>query len=172
MNVLDWLRRWTVPALAMCCLLGSAAAQETPAVKFVSTAAGPRPMEEQTARSVVRDYGEAWRALAEASKQSRPDLLGPYFVGAARESLSQGLKNQQKNGMRTRYLNQAHSLEALFYAPEGDILQLQDTADYQFRVLSDDQVVHDEHIVVRYIVLMTPGADRWVVRQIQAVPAQ
>jgi hypothetical protein len=29
--------------------------------------------------------------------------------------------------------------------------------------------IHSAHAVVHYVVLMTPGADRWVVRQLQAV---
>ena len=146
-------------------------AQDTPQVKLNIGSAGPRAIEEQTARSLVRDYAAAWKTLDEAAEKSAPDLLNAYFTGAARTSFLQALEDQKITGAHIRYRNQRHALEAIFYAPEGDILQLQDTADYQFQVISGDKVLHEEHVIVRYIVLMTPGADRWVVRQLQAVPA-
>jgi len=58
----------------------------------------------------------------------------------------------------------------VFYAPEGDVMELHDTAEYQLQIRDGDTPIHDEHVTVRYVVLMTPGADRWVVRQLQAVP--
>ena len=62
-------------------------------------------------------------------------------------------------------------MEAAFYAPEGDMIELHDTAEYDLQILDGDKTIHSEHAVVHYVVLMTPGADRWVVRQLQAVPA-
>jgi hypothetical protein len=50
-------------------------------------------------------------------------------------------------------------------------MQLQDSAEYQMQIVSADKVIHDEHVVAQYIVLMTPASDRWVIRQLQAVPA-
>jgi hypothetical protein len=58
----------------------------------------------------------------------------------------------------------------VFYAPEGDLIELQDNADFQRQVLDGRNTIQEEHVVARYIVLMTPSADRWVVRQLQAVP--
>ena len=43
-------------------------------------------------------------------------------------------------------------------------------AQYQLQIRDGDKIIHDEHVVVHYVVLMTPGADRWVIRQLQAVP--
>ena len=54
--------------------------------------------------------------------------------------------------------------------PEGDVMELHDTAQYQLQIVDGDKTIHDERVVVRYVVLMTPGADRWVIRQLQAVP--
>ena len=49
-------------------------------------------------------------------------------------------------------------------------MELHDTAEYQLQIRDGGRVIDDEHVVVHYIVLMTPAADRWVVRQFQAVP--
>jgi 2-keto-3-deoxy-L-rhamnonate aldolase RhmA len=60
-------------------------------------------------------------------------------------------------------------VDAVFYAPEGDVIELHDTAEYDYQILDGSKSIHSEHAVVHYVVLMTPGADRWVVRQLQAV---
>jgi hypothetical protein len=49
------------------------------------------------------------------------------------------------------------------------MIELHDTADYQLQVLDGSKTIHDEHVVVHYVVLMTPGSDRWVIRQMQSV---
>jgi hypothetical protein len=67
-------------------------------------------------------------------------------------------------------VDQNHRLEAVFYAPEGDVMELHDTAEYELRISDGGKIIHDEHVVMHYVVLMTPGADRWVIRQLQAVP--
>lgn len=151
--------------------VGSAIGQAAPEVKLAAGSAAPRALESRTEQSLVRDYTAAWKSLAEASEKNAPELLNAYFVGQANTSFVRELKDQQKTNTHIRYLNQIHNLKAVFYAPEGDVMQLQDSAEYQMQVVSDDKVIHDEHVVVQYIVLMTPGADRWVVRQLQAVPA-
>jgi hypothetical protein len=48
-------------------------------------------------------------------------------------------------------------------------MELHDTAEYQLQLLDGSKVIHDENVVMHYVVLMTPAADRWVVRQLQAV---
>jgi hypothetical protein len=146
-------------------------AQTQPEVKLSVESATPRTVESRTEQSLVRDYTAAWKSLAEASEKSSPELLNAYFAGGAKTTFARELTDQQKTGTHVRYLNQIHNLKAVFYAPEGDVMQLQDSAEYQMQVVSGDKVIHDEHVVVQYIVLMTPGADRWMVRQLQAVPA-
>jgi hypothetical protein len=93
-------------------------------------------------------------------------LLDAYFTGAARTNFSREVTDQQKIGTSS-YLNQVHNLKAVFYAPEGDVMQLQDSAEYQMQIVSGDKIIHDEHVVVQYVVLVTPGADRWMIRQIR-----
>jgi len=151
--------------------VSSAIAQASPEVKLSVESATPRALEARTEQSLVRDYTAAWKSLDEASEKSAPELLNAYFAGGAKITFARELADQQKTGTHVRYLNQVHNLKTVFYAPEGDAMQLQDSAEYQMQVVSDDKVIHDEHVVVQYIVLMTPGADRWVVRQLQAVPA-
>jgi hypothetical protein len=66
-------------------------------------------------------------------------------------------------------LNQSHKLDAVFYSPAGDVIELHDTAEYDFEIRDGGKVIHSEHAMVHYVVLMTPAADRWVIRQLQAV---
>jgi len=78
--------------------------------------------------------------------------------------------SQQQSGLNQKYSGQMHHVEAVFYAPEGDVMELHDTAEYQLQVSDGGKVIHDDHAVFHYVVLMTPAADRWVIRQLQAVP--
>ena len=80
------------------------------------------------------------------------------------------IASQQQSDLSQRYADQSHQVEAVFYAPEGDVMELHDTAQYQLQILDGDKTIQDEHVTVHYIILMTPTADRWVVRQLQAVP--
>jgi hypothetical protein len=50
------------------------------------------------------------------------------------------------------------------------VLELHDTVQYQLQVSDAGRLLHDDHVTMHYVVLMTPGADRWVIRQLQAVP--
>jgi 2-keto-3-deoxy-L-rhamnonate aldolase RhmA len=97
--------------------------------------------------------------------------LAGLFAGTANTWLADAVNGQRRSGISSRYLNQSHKVEAAFYAPEGDMIELHDTAEYDLQILDGDKTIHSEHAVVHYVVLMTPGADRWVVRQLQAVPA-
>ena len=49
------------------------------------------------------------------------------------------------------------------------MIELHDVAEYDYQILDGAKTIHNEHAMVRYVVLMTPGADRWVIRQLQAV---
>jgi hypothetical protein len=164
--------------LALCLVSGLlgwcstvAVAQDSPQVKLILETAGSRAVEPLTERNIVRDYTAAWKTLAEASENSSADLLDSYFAGDAKTVFRRALSGQQTTGVTVRYLHQLHNLKALFYAPEGDVMELQDAAEYELQILSGKEVIHDEHVTVQYIVLMTPAADRWVVRHLQAVPA-
>jgi hypothetical protein len=132
--------------------------------------AGPRTVEPQTEQAILRDYRFAWSSMAQALEFNTADPLEGPFTGEAKKWLSEQVAGQRQTNLISRYENQNHKLQAIFYAPEGDVIELHDTAEYQLQVLDGQKAVHDERVVVRYVVLMTPAADRWVVRQLQAVP--
>lgn len=146
------------------------AADPAPQVTFSVSKATPRQVEPLTENAVLRDYKFAWTNLAVAEESNSLASLTGLFVGDANARLTQEIQARQKNGMSLRYSNQSHKVDAVFYSPEGDILELRDTAEYDFEILDAGKSVHREHAVVHYIVLMTPGADRWVIRHLQAVP--
>jgi hypothetical protein len=139
-------------------------------VQLDTSRAGPRQVESLSQQSILRDYRFAWTSLEQALEFNNPDPLEGPFVGKAKQLLADTIASQQHSGLRTRYLDQKHKLQAVFYAPEGDVIELHDTAEYQIQVLDGDKAIHDEHVVMHYVVLMTPAADRWVIRQLLAVP--
>ena len=139
-------------------------------VQLDSNKAGPRAVEVQTQHAILRDYRFAWSSLAQAVEANTTDPLEGPFVETAKKAIIDKIDAQRRSGLSERYLDQNHKLQAVFYAPEGDVMELHDTADFDLQVLDGEKVIHDERVVRHYVVLMTPAADRWVVRDIQAVP--
>ena len=155
-------------------LLGSslcAFGADTPVqVQLDAKKSAPRAVESLTERGILRDYRFAWTSIAQALQFNTVDPLEGPFADDAKRRLRETIASQQRSGITQQYVNQTHRLEAVFYAPEGDVMELHDTAEYQLQVLDGGKVIHDEQVVEHYVVLMTPGADRWTVRQLQAVP--
>jgi hypothetical protein len=152
--------------------LGVAADSEVPHVEFNADNIGPRQIEDLTAKSVPRDYGFAWQTMEQALRENRAGLLDGYFTGTAKQDLGERVASQNKFGMHMRYQDRGHKLEAIFYAPAGDAMQLRDRAQFDLQVLDGNKVIYDEPVNAEYIVLMTPGADRWMVRQMQAIKGE
>ncbi len=148
----------------------SPCADSTPQVVLNTAKTGPRAVESLTERAILRDYTFAWVNLDQALEASSTAPLSGLFVGNAGASLNEALASQRRNGLSSRYLNQHHKVDAVFYAPEGDMIELHDTADYDLQILDGNKTIHSEHVTLHYVVLMTPGADRWVIRQLQSVP--
>jgi hypothetical protein len=145
-------------------------AEDFPArVQLDVKSAAPRAVESLTERGIVRDYRVAWGSMAHALEFNVADPLDGPFTGEAKHWLLETIDSQQHSGLSQRYLDQNHKLEAVFYAPEGDVIELHDTAEYQRQILDGKKIIQDERVVMRYVVLMTPSADRWVIRQLQAV---
>jgi hypothetical protein len=157
-------------ALLLGSTLYSFAADPAVQVQFDAKHASPRVVEGLTERVVLRDYRFAWTSMAQALEFNTLDPLEGPFAGDARQWLRDTVVSQQRSGLNQRYANQNHKLEAVFYAPEGDVMELHDTAEYQLQISDGAKMIHDEHVVVHFVVLMTPAADRWVIRQLQAVP--
>lgn len=146
------------------------AADSNPRVQLDATKAGPRAVESLTERAVTRDYSHAWTSLAQALEFNSLDSIQGAFTGDAQRVLTATITSQRKSGLRQRYVDQAHKLEAVFYAPEGDVIVLHDTAEYQQQLLDGGKLIQNDRVAVHYVVLMTPSADGWVVRYLQAVP--
>ena len=165
------MKRPTVLALALFLALSlhSNAADSEVQVQLDSHKAAPRVVESLTERGVLRDYRIAWISLAKALESNTLDPLDGPFTDEAKRLLRDTIVNQQKSGLRQRYVNQNHQLEAVFYAPEGDVIELHDTAEGQLQILDGEKLIHDEHVTLHYVVLMTPSADHWMVRHWQAV---
>jgi hypothetical protein len=142
----------------------------TPQIEISTLNSGPRTMEALTQQNIVRHYGRAWQSLADAFDHNTPVSLNDYFVGAAKDQLTETVNDQQRTGIHSRYLDQRHMVDVVFYAPEGDVVMLHDTVQCDLEVYDGEKSIHTEQAVLHYVVLMTPGADRWVIRQLQAVP--
>jgi hypothetical protein len=141
------------------------------AVQLDITKAGPRKIEMQTEGRILADYRMAWGDMAQGLNANDTDAFAGLFVGNAKQWLEQTVTRQRRTGLSTRYSNQNHKLQAVFYAPEGDLIELHDLAEYDTQVLEGGKVIHEDHGVHHYVVLMTPGADRWVIRELTEVQA-
>jgi hypothetical protein len=130
----------------------------------------PRQVEDQTEKAIIRDYSAAWASLGKALEQNRPDQLGDLWTGFARQNLITAIQQQKQSGLRIRYVDNAHNLNAVFYSPEGSALELRDTAQLRRQLLDGDNVVSSEDLTVHYLVVMTPTSDHWQVRILQSVP--
>ena len=108
--------------------------------------------------------------MAQAFEFNTFDPLEGPFSGEAKHWLHETVTSQQQSGLSQRYTNQNHRVNAIFYSPEGDVMELHDTAQYHLQILDGNKTIDDQDVTVHYVVLMTPGADRWTIRQLQAVP--
>lgn len=162
----------TLVVLGTCVLLVRSvrvsAKEAVPRVQLHAENLGPREIEDLTSKSVPRDYALAWQTMEQALAENRPGLLDGYFTGIAKQDLTQRVHSQIKNGLRTRYQDNGHKLEAIFYSPAGDVMQLRDRVRLDVEVLDGGKVIYQEPLSLEYIVIMTPGADRWLVRELQA----
>ena len=129
---------------------------------------GPRPLADQTAKSVVRDYLESWQVMRTAMEQNRPGILGADFVGMAKEKLTGTIHDQAAAGIHTRYVDRSHDLRIAFYSPDGLSIELTDTADYDVQIFDHDKQIATRQVHGRYVVVMTPAQVRWMVRVFQA----
>lgn len=144
-----------------------------PASKVTLNAAnvGPREIEDTTQTAIVRDYSRAWEAMTEALANNNEAMLEDGFVGVAKQQLADEVEAQKKSGLRTRYIDHGHKLDAIFYSPDGSAMELRDTAQVELQVLDGSSVVHSENVTLHYVALMTTAENRWKVRLLQAVPA-
>lgn len=144
-------------------------ADSLPQVKLNADGIAPRPIEELTGRNVTRDYAYAWRDLAAASQSNRADLLNDYFTGFAKDKFTERIRDQRRTGVSIRYIDHGHNVKAFFYSPDGGEMQLLDNAQLEIEILDGGKLVQHLTVDQAYLVLMTPGADRWFVRSLDPV---
>ena len=114
-------------------------AESSPQVTLNASNAGPRTVETLTQRAIVRDYKFAWANLSSALETNSADPINGLFAGTANARLIAAVKSQQSTGVTSRYVNQTHKVEAVFYAPEGDVIELNDTAEFDLEIRSATQ---------------------------------
>ncbi len=162
----------TIVALFLIPLLRVSADDGVPKVELRAGNLQPRPIEELTSKSVPRDYALAWQSMEQALDNNRADLVSGYFTGFAKDDLMQRIAEQKKSNIHVRYDDRGHKLEALFYSPAGDAMLLRDHAQLEMQILDGDKVISREQLNIQYMVMMTPGADRWLVRDLRATPEE
>ncbi len=131
---------------------------------------GPRPLQQQTADAVVRDYLESWQSMGKALGQNSAAALDRDFVGDAMKKLTKTVQQQSRMGVRSEYSDQSHDVQIVFYSPEGLSVELTDKVEYDVRILDHDKLQTTQHVTTRYVVVLTPTEVRWRVRVFQAVP--
>jgi hypothetical protein len=176
MNSLKIELRYILLALGLMLLLGIAslplhvfAAAPAPTIKIDASGAAPRQVEDSTVQAIERDYGAAWKSLAQAVDENRPELLGG-FVGSAKEQAAQLIASQKKNGLHQRYVDHGHKAQVAFYSVDGSSILMHDTAQLEIQQLDGSNVVHSEQVTVHYLALLTPAENSWKVRVLESVP--
>lgn len=155
-------------AISVPLLLG-VAADSLPQVRLNADSIAPRPIEELTGTSVTRDYALAWQELNQALRENRSDVLAGHFTGFAKQRFTRRVEEQKKAGIRVRYVDHGHQVKAFFYSVDGSAMQLLDTAKLEIQTLDGSKIIDKEDISQHYLVLMTPGADRWYVRSLEPI---
>ena len=158
---------YVIWACVLC--LGQSLAQSAPQVHLDADDLGPRPIEELTGTAIARSYALAWRAMAMALDSDQPLGLGEIFVGDALEQLDHRIADQKQTGVRVHIFDHGHNLKAVFYSTDGTAMQLLDRAELEIQTYDGDKLVDSQTVPHLYVVIMTPGADRWYVRNIEEV---
>jgi hypothetical protein len=166
-------------AIALCSLLFAFAPSHSaiadtaqPSVKLNTESMGPREIEDLTEKKILRDYAAAWKTLATAMEQNRPGLLNDYFTGFAKTTFVKAVSEQKATGVHRKYADRGHKLEGIFYSQDGGVMQLRDTAEFDVQVFDGDKLLYNEQKTATYVVIMTPAADRWMVRLLQEESAR
>jgi len=151
--------------------IASVLAAGPPAMTLNVENATPRNVEDTTKMAVARDYAAAWKAMTDALDRNQADLLSANFVGAAKDRLTATIDAQRKAGLHRHYVDKGHSVDLVFYSPDGSAIELHDTVRLELQLLDGNRVVHSEEATVHYVVLLTAAENSWNLRLLQAVPA-
>jgi hypothetical protein len=140
-----------------------------PEVHLDATGLTPRPIEELTGTTIARHYALAWRDLTVALESGQAEGLGEEFVGFAKDRLTKRITEQNQAGMHVRIVDRGHHLKAVFYSTDGSAMQLLDQAQLEIQTFDGNKLLDTQNVPHKYMVLMTPGADRWYVRDLEEV---
>jgi hypothetical protein len=153
--------------------LGQAAlGQSAPQVHLDAEGLAPRTIEELTGTTIVRHYAQAWRNLELALESGHADGLEQEFTGSAKDHLLRRIEEQNHSGVHVKIVDHGHQLKAIFYSTDGTAMQLLDQAQLEVQMFEGDKLLANENVPHQYMVLMTPGADRWYVRDLEEIPAK
>jgi hypothetical protein len=150
----------------------SSAQMQLPEVHLDAAGLGPRPIEELTGTTIARYYALAWRDMAVALDSGRARGLGDEFVGFAKDRLTRRIAEQNQAGVHVRIVDHGHRLKAIFYSTDGAAMQLRDRVELEIQMFDGDKLIDTQNAPHEYMVLMTPGADRWYVRDLEEVSAK
>ncbi len=155
--------------LAACVM---AMGQSSPQVHLDADGLAPRSIEELTGTTIVRYYALAWRDMTSALDSNNPGGLGEEFVGLAKDRLTRRIAEQKQTGVHVRIVDHGHRLKAVFYSTDGAAMQLVNQADLEIQTFDGNTLLDTQNASHEYMILMTPGADRWYVRDLEEVPAK
>jgi hypothetical protein len=170
-RISPWLVNAASVVIAACVLATGQSSPQNhlPQVHLDAVGLTPRPIEELTGTTIARYYALAWRDLAGALETDQAEVLSEEFVGVARNRLMQRVRGQKQAGLHVRIVDQGHNLKAVFYSSDGTAMQLLDQAQLEIQTFDGNRLLDTQNAVHEYIVLMTPGSDRWYVRGLDEV---
>ena len=149
-----------------------AMAQSAPQVHLDANGLAPRPIEELTGQTIARYYALAWRDMASALDSNNAAGLGEEFVGFAKDRLTRRITEQQQTGVHVRMVDHGHRLKAVFYSTDGAAMQLLDRAELEIQTWDGNKLLDTQNAPRQYLVLVTPGADRWYILDLEEVSAK
>jgi hypothetical protein len=144
--------------------------RESLKVTLKAEGAQPREVEDTTEKAIVRDYSTAWRTIESGLANDDVNALDEGLVGLARDQFAAAIDQQKKTGMKVRYTDGGHQLEAVFYSPDGSAMQLRDTAKLSREILDGNKVIHRDDITAHYLAIMSVSEDHWKLRSLEEVP--
>jgi len=149
-------------------LLKRSFADTKPIVQLNIASTTPRAVEDSTQQAIVRDYSAAWQGMGTALANNSVGPLNENFTGYALDKLTERVKEQTQNGLKTRIVDHGHKVDAIFYSSDGSAIELKDTATLETQVLDGDTVIHSDQSQVHYYAVMTGAEDRWKVRVLES----
>lgn len=159
-------------AILIAAVCAGALAQALPQVRLNADGLAPRPIEELTGTAITRDYSRAWLDLENALESSRVGNLGEEFTGFAKDHLRKRIAKQNQTAVHVHIIDHGHQLKAIFYSSDGAAMQIVDQAQLEIQIFDGGKLLDTQNGAHQYMVLMTPGADRWYVRDLEEVPVK